>query len=323
MPLATPFLAVFLATTVPASASNTPAGVEEAVRLFKTHQFAEVRRLLEPLAARDKSGEAAFWLGRVALREQDFDRAVSWMEKAVAANPTHSGYQQWLGRALGQKALRAGVLKQAFLAKKVRDRYLEAVRLDPDNLDARYDLEEFYLVAPGVMGGSLQKAEEQAREIARRDPMRGLRAAARVHEQKKEAAEAERKYRQAVEQYPGKSEPFFWLANHYQRRKDSGRAIETLEQLLRADPSAVGAYYGIARIALASGERLERAEECLKLYLKTEPGKDDPPLAWAHFRLGSVYEKKGDRAAAKAEYEAALRLDPALKDAKEALKRPS
>lgn len=304
-------------------ASAPAAPVEEAVRLFESHRFSEARRLLEPRAKQDATGESAYWLGRIFMRQQDFDAAVQWLERAAAARPASSEHQLWLGRAYGQKALRASILKQASLAGKVRKKFEEAVRLDPDNLDARFDLEEYYLVAPGIMGGSLEKAEVQAAELARRDPMRGLLAAARVHEQKKEWEEAERIYRQALERFPGKTEPFFWMASHYQRRKESGRAMDVLEQLVRSDPSAIAGYYAIARIALASGERLDRAEECLTLYLEKEPGKDDPPLFWAHYRLGSVHEKKGNRAAAKAEYEASLRLEPSFKDVKEALKRVS
>ncbi len=304
-----------------ALASSTPPPVSEAISLFESHRYGEARRLLEPQAKTDSSGETAYWLGRVAMRQQDFDAAVEWLERAAAARPGLSERHHWLGRAYGQKAVRASIFKQAALAGKVRKQFEEAVRLDPGNLEARFDLEEFYLVAPGIMGGSLEKAETQAREIRSRDPMRGYRAYGRLYDQRKEPDHAERELRAAIEKFSTDSEPYYWLANHYQRVKETGRAIDVFEQLLRSDPSAIGAYYAIARLALASGERVDRAEECLKTYLTKQPGKDDPPPAWAHFRLGALYEKKGDRAAARAEYEAALKLDPGLADARQALKK--
>ncbi|HEY6064888.1 MAG TPA: tetratricopeptide repeat protein, partial [Thermoanaerobaculia bacterium] len=293
----------------------------EAVHLIETHHYADARRLLEPQAKTDATGESAYWLGRIAIRTLDLDLAVEWLERAVTANPAVSERHHWLGRAYGQKALRSNVIKQAVLARKVRQEFEEAVRLDPANLDARYDLEEFYLVAPGFMGGSMEKAEGEAREIRSRDAMAGYEAWGRIYSQKNDGARAEAEFRRAIAEFPKEPEPYYWLANHFQRQKETARAMDVLESLLKANPEAPGAYYGIARLALASGERLDRAEECLKIYLTKQPGKDDPAPAWAHFRLGGIYEKKGNRAGARAEYQTALELEPGLIDAREALKK--
>jgi len=303
---------------LPAAASAAPS---EAVRLFDNHHYAEARRLLEPQAKTDSTGETAYWLGRIAIRLQDLDGGVEWLQRAVAAQPSNSEWHHWLGTAFGLKALRANVLKQALLAKKVQREFEEAVRLDPANLDARYDLEEFYLLAPGIMGGSMEKAEDQAREIRSRDAMNGFRAWGRIYSQKKETARAEAEFRRAIEEFPKEADPYYWLASHFQRQNQTGRAMDVLESLVKTNPDAAGAYYGIARLALASGERLDRAEECLKIYLTRQPGKDDPAPAWAHFRLGGIYEKKGNRAGARTEYQTALDLEPGLADAREALKK--
>jgi tetratricopeptide (TPR) repeat protein len=70
-----------------------------------------------------------------------------------------------------------------------------------------------------------------------------------------------------------------------------------------------------------SGQRLDRAEEALEAYLRTTPGRNDPSLAAAHWRLGMVHEKRQDRQRAKTEYETALRLDPTFKQATESLRK--
>ena len=58
-------------------------------------------------------------------------------------------------------------------------------------------------------------------------------------------------------------------------------------------------------------------------YLAYTPKENEPALANAHYVLGAIYEKEGKKAEAKQAYQAALKLNPTLKQASEALKRLS
>ena len=59
----------------------------------------------------------------------------------------------------------------------------------------------------------------------------------------------------------------------------------------------------------------------LKRYLAATPGPNDPPLAAAHWRLGMIYELMVRKVDARAEYEAALKIDPKYAEAKSALSK--
>ena len=107
----------------------------------------------------------------------------------------------------------------------------------------------------------------------------------------------------------------------HESRKDYGRALEVYERLLDKKPDETAACYQIGRVAAASGERIDRGVECLKLYLDRIPGPDEPSLAAAHYRLGVLYEKKGEKDLARREYAAASDLDPTLHEARQALLR--
>ncbi len=318
--LAITLLSLLFATLLPAGGAKT----EDGVHLFENHKYAEAKSSLEAAIREDaKDARAANYLGRILLITGDLDRAVEWMEKAVAIEGQSSECHLWLGRAYGQKAVKASLLKQASLAGKVKKEFERASELDPDNLDARFGLIDFYLQAPGIMGGSVAKAKEQAQEIRKRDALRGYRAAGRVAEYEKEFDKALEEYERAAKEYPQKTEPVFWIGSFYAQRKQYAKAFEVYEKFLEKQPLELTACYQIGRVALLSGERLDRGEECFKLYLQSEPKKDEPPLAWAHYRLGMLYEKKGNRDLAKREYQNALRIDPTHHDAKEALKKLS
>ena len=302
----------------PLSAAN--GKTEEAVRLFEARQVTQARPLLEAAVREDPSdARAAFYLGRALLSADEVDKAVEWIEKAVALDGGQVEYHLWLGRAYGSKAMRASVFQQPSLAGRVRREFERASALDPDNLEARFGLVEFYLRAPGVMGGSLAKAKEQAKQISARDPLQGHRAAGRVAEHEKRFDDEAQEYSAALRDFPESPEPHYWMADFYERRKDYARAFEIYEKLLEKRPEEWNACYQIGRIAVVSGERLDRGAECLTLYLSHTPGADEPSLASAHFRLGLLYEKKRAKDLARAEYTAALELDPTLKDARKAL----
>src|SRR5262249_34135546 len=149
--------------------------------------------------------------------------------------------------------------------------------------------------APGVMGGSVAKAREHSAEIRKRDPKQGHRAAARVAEYEKQYDAARWELAAALRDFPDDPQPHYWMGSFYERRKDYTRAFEVYEKLLEKKPEEWNAGYQIGRTAGVSGERLDRGVECLRAYLSHTPGPEDPSLAWAHYRLGLLYEKKREK----------------------------
>jgi tetratricopeptide (TPR) repeat protein len=297
---------------------------DEGVRLFDARRLAEARSVLEEAVAEDSGdARAASYFGRVLLAEGEVDRATEWMSKSVALEESNAEYHLWLGRAYGSAAMRANVLKQPGLARKVKKEFERASQLDPDNLEARFGLIEYYLRAPGVMGGSRKKAEEQAREIRKRNALEGYRAFGRLAEHGKDFDQALREYGRAAAEFPDQAGPSYWIGALHARNKEYAKAFEVYEKLLERDPRPMAACYEIGRVAALSGQRLERGEECLKLYLQHDPQPDEPTLASAHYRLGLLFEKKGSRDLARREYSAALALEPAHPEAREALKKIS
>jgi tetratricopeptide (TPR) repeat protein len=315
-------LAACALAAAPVTATGTKS--DEGVRLFDARRLAEARPVLEEAVAEDAGdARAASYLGRVLLAEGDADRAAEWMAKSVALEESNAEYHLWLGRAYGSQAMRASVLKQPALARKVKKEFERASQLDPDNLEARFGLIEFYLRAPGVLGGSRKKAEEQAREIRKRNGLEGYRAFGRLAEYAKDFDQAFREYGRAAAEFPDQAAPSYWIGALHARNKEYAKAFEVYEKLLERDPRQMAACYEIGRVAVLSGQRLERGEECLKLYLQHDPLSDEPTPASAHYRLGLLYEKKGSRDLARREYSAALALEPFFPEAREALKKIS
>ena len=297
-------------------------GDSAGVRLFDAGKFKEAKTVFEPaLKTNARDAAAAFYLGRIAMEERRNDRAADYFETATKLDPKNSTYYLWLGRAYGREAQNANVLRQPGLARKTRGAWERAIELDPDNLDARSDLIQYYVQAPGFLGGSTSKALEQAEEIRKRNALRGYLELGALYERDKRSADAEKAYLAAAKEKSDRHVGEYRLGVFYQSTGAYEKAFELFESMIAANPSEVGALFQIGKTGALSGQRLERAAEALEAYLQTTPGRNDPSLAAAHWRLGMVHEKRQDRQRAKTEYESALRLDPTFKPATESLKK--
>ena len=313
-----PFRASLLLTLVAASLPAQHA--ERAARAYKERRFAEARSDYEALfRANPRDASAAYWLGRIALAEDDSERGVKWMERAVALDDRNSHYHFMLGSALGDHVDRVSKLKLPFMAKRIKGAFDRAVQLDPNNLEAREGLRIFYVRAPSVMGGSMAKAREQAAEIHQRSTWRGHYAYAQLAEHEKRLDEAERRLQAAVAAVDSAT-PQWILGGFYQQHGRWKDAVATYERLLREHPTEVNAHLGIARSVILGDLPVVRAEEAVKAWMANLP-KDAPPgtHSIAHQRMGEVLQRSGKPIEARAAFQRALELDPKNERAKKGL----
>jgi tetratricopeptide (TPR) repeat protein len=301
---------IVLLATIAAGAAATPLYAQCAPR-------AE----LEARLARTPNDDAAMeCLGRALLDAGDSGRAVDWLERAVKANGRSAPHHLWLGHALRDETIKAGTLRQPFLARRMKGEYEQAVALDPALVDARHWLLLFYTNAPAMMGGNMTAAREQAAAILTLDPARGHIDYATIAEQEKDYAAAERELLAAIAAAPATAALYEAAGQFYRRRQRWPEAIAIYETLLTAKPEAVNAHLSLGRVYVNSLKDYDRGEKEVRLWLASRP--PDAPAANvsnAHYCLGVVHDQRGRRDQAKVEYQAALAANPNNDDAKKAL----
>jgi tetratricopeptide (TPR) repeat protein len=251
----------------------------------------------------------------------DWDRGISSCEKAVSLAPDNSQYHLWLGRVYGEKADKAGMFSAARLAGKVRDQFEAAVKLDPSSVDARSDLAEFYLEAPGIVGGGRDKAELQANSLQSLDPSRAHWVNARIAEKKKDFGKAESEYRAAIDSSHGSASAWLNLGLFYRHRQRSDQMVEALEQVRSAPLDRADALVDAAEILINAQRSIPEAVALLKSYLKSNLRVEQAPVFKVHYLLGAAAEKMGDKQSATEEYRAALDLAKEFQPARQALER--
>jgi tetratricopeptide (TPR) repeat protein len=251
---------------------------------------------------------------------EDWDRAKSSCEKAASLDPNNSRFHLWLGRVYGEKADRSNFLIAAGLAPKVREEFERAVDLDPQDVDARLDLAEFYLSAPSIVGGGEQKARAQAQLIAVVNPAREHWIYARIADRKNDPATAEREYHQYIDLSQGDAEAWLNLAlflRHHKRFEEMEQAILKLSQTPLPKPDDL---VEASEMLYRSGRNYPFATELLHRYLAAGPVEAAPAFR-AHYLLGMLLEKQGDRIGAAQEYRASLSLVRNFGMAQQALNR--
>ncbi len=296
--------------------------LEEAKRLIDEGEFEQAREvLLKLVESRPEDPEVNFLLCRVFVAFGDHDNAIKYGKKAVELDDSVSDYHLWLGRAHGMQAQNGSQIKAIFRAKRAKDEFVKAVELDSTNIHARFQLAEYLLMAPGIAGGDKKKAKQHVQIIEQADSLYGALAWGYYWQFTEDTLQAEQAFRRAAEldtTYDHQATYALGFFLYNQRRYH--RAAEAFQQGYQKYPDEMGLLYQVGRSYLYAEDSLDRAERCFKQYLQVEPKKNAPDWAAAHWRLGMVYELKGELDLALAELEEAVRLNPESKDYENRLK---
>lgn len=302
-----------LAAVPPAAELLIAGRVDEAVGFLRGR-----------VQASPNDADAFALLTRAHFALQQWDEAIAAGIKATTLAPNNSDYHLWLARSYGEKAGHASWISAVSLAKKSRAEFERSVELNGNNYEGRTDLAEFYIEAPAILGGGKDKARAQADaldQIGRPGNARWVRS--KIAESDKNYALAEQELRGAIQTSNGDPDMWVALASFYSRR---GRLDEMESAVKEAQRSAArwqrpGALLDCAQILYGNNRSLDSAAAMLRSYIDGPQHAETAPVFHAHYLLGKVLEKAGNRQAAAGEYRAALALAANYEPASSALKK--
>jgi tetratricopeptide (TPR) repeat protein len=297
--------------------------VDAGKQAYEKGDYHKAISVLKSAAEKEpNNGDVHLWLAKSYLEAKEYDEAVKSGEKAVAIDPKNSMYHLVLGEAYGQKADHASKLSAFGLARKTQKEFETAVQLDEHNYKAAEDLVDYDCTAPGMVGGGADKAQPIIQKLMTLDAAEGHYAAGVCKADKKDFAGAEAEYSKALESKPKSADVLFEMGEYFMEHGNGDKVLAVAAQAKATAPNDPRTkFYQAVGWALKNENQAEAAK-LLNEYVQEAPVRSNyPSPAYAHYWLGRVYESQKNADKAKNEYQEALKLDPKLKKAEEALKQ--
>jgi tetratricopeptide (TPR) repeat protein len=248
--------------------------------------------------------------------------------RAVALEPTYaSAYAELRGEESFRKAIelnpnaafaynRLGIIdKERGKLDEAEQMYCKAIELDPNHANAYNQLGNFLRER-----GRLDEAEKRVNAALQLDSKSAdaYSALGGIDRARGQFEEEEEAYRKAIAVYPPQVAEVVWLyQNLASLLADRGikldEALQLAQKVVKAQPGNAAYTEILGWVHYKRGE-LAEAEAALKksIELYGQDAKRSEPLG----KLGLVYEKKGEREAAREAWREALKLDPHNKEAK-------
>ena len=269
--LTEPLLLLSLATLC-CAAGNDLRRAEES---YHRADYGSVLEILLPLSPKSAAGDAL--IGKTYYMEGQYKNSAVYLEKAVAEDSLNSSYYDWLGKAYGRRAEQSCFLTVLADARRTRESFEKAAVLDAANEEALGDLFEYYLEAPGIVGGGIDKAQNVAERIGRLSPVEGHYVLARIAEKRRDVQMAEREYRAAMQLAPSDIGRVIDLAAFLAKQGRYQESEKLFDLAGRIAPDSPKLLFARAESYIQPGRNLIQANVLIQRYIKSPHTPGDPP----------------------------------------------
>jgi tetratricopeptide (TPR) repeat protein len=269
-----------------------PVGRAEPVEWVRAHDLYQRTQynqsLVQLLALSPKDAATLQLMGQNYFMLGEYKKATESLEKAAALAPGDAQCLLWLGRAFGRRAETSNPFSAPGYATKARQMFERAVALDPSNKEAVGDLFDYYLDAPGFLGGGQSKAEALAARVSQTDPAEGLSYQAQIDDRHNQYDSAEQKLRRAIEIAPAQPGRYLELAKLLAKQGRIAESEAMFEEAARLAPNNPHQLFDRASLYIKQRRNLAEARALLERYLRLPLTPNDPPRDRAELLLKKI-----------------------------------
>jgi len=231
---------------------------------------------------KDKLAESYAYLG-------EWDKAIPIYEDLKDRHPENAEYWFRYGGVLAMKAQTSSRLTALTLIGRIKSSFIKAAELDNKHIDTRWALVDVYLTLPGILGGSISKAEQYADELKEISLIDGYISKGYVYEYDDEPSKAKDNYFKGLE------------------------ALSKVDSISRNQLR-----YQIAKICGDYGIKIDEGIHQMNQFLDNYSVKDGVGKEWVYYRLARLHRHNNNKEIANEYIEKAIAMKdeftPALKE---------
>ena len=289
---------------------------DRAVVLFEDARYDEAGTLFQShLDKHPNDRKTREYLGDIAGYQKDWDEAMEWYGPLVEDYAADADYHYKFGGAMAMKALEVNKFRALGYISDIKYHFAKAAELDPQHIDVRWALVEFYMQLPAIIGGSERKSMSFADQLMKISPVDGHLSHGYIAEYSDRPKDAEYHYKKAIE-IGGSMLTYEKLTTFYENNEEPDKAIENASRSMEVHQRNQ-LNYQIGKIAAQYNLKTDLGIQCLNAYIDNHSAKDGVPKDWAYFRLAQIYKHKGEKATALKWIDRALADRPDFKEARQ------
>jgi len=300
--------------------TSVQANSDSAQLAFQARDYHQAKNLFEKQLEKNKEDIVAhLFMAKIAVKNENFELAEEHIKEAEELvenkklKPVEIKIQAeifyWFGTIMEMQAEKASIFRMSGYAKKSLKGYLKAIELSSENLEYRKGLINFYLEAPSLMGGDVDKAITHAKISFQQNPKFGYKMLINCYEESGDTQLMLTTYKLAIEQYPSDAELLFMRGSYWKSERKYENAVD--DYLLSVNLPGTGidhkatqlmSWYWIGRISGFEGKNLKRGIDAYQQVINFNEDIGDgfiPNNERTQFRMAKLMVLNGQKEAAK------------------------
>jgi len=308
-------LGSLIAVITPARASSDAGQLA-----FQAKDYSQATSLFEKQLEKNENNVVAhLYLAKIAVKKEDLDLAEEHIleageliednsEKTLDKNIKAEVFH-WLGSIMEMQAEKSSIFSMSGYAKKSLKSYLKSVELLPEKLQYREGLINFYLGAPSLLGGDIDKAIKHAKITFDQNPNFGFKMLVNSYEKDGDTQLVLATYKLAIERYPLDAELLFMRGTYWKTERNYDKAVADYQRTLTFSATdsdqksaQLMSLYWIGRISAFEGKNLKRGIDAYQQVIDFSESPGDtytPNIEWTKFRMAQLMILNGQKEAAK------------------------
>lgn len=259
-----------------------------------------------------------YFEAQIYFNQGNYEKAQKSIEKVLKSSPTAEVYSL-AGGIYGMRAATAGIFSKLGFAKKSKKNLLKAFQMEPTNKDYIIGLLQFNMQAPGIAGGDSDQIEPLLAQLSKVDAKKAIEIRTNYLAQEEGFDEALAYINAQIVDDSESVDLLYYKAFLFENSKKNDDAMIAYADVIAMKPhDGIGyensnwerAHYRFGRLASINKKKLSEAKGYFLTFLDFESTQNSDYHAWAHYRLGLVYQHMNDKSNAQLSFDKARSLKP-------------